>query len=80
MESAGYVVKGFASAEDFLAVGSFRDAACLIVDVQMPGITRLELQDKLAGADNPVPIVFVGAPGNARESRKGDSAGRGRFS
>ena len=80
MESAGYVVKGFGSAEEFLESGSIRDAACLIVDVQLPGITGLELQDKLAGADNRVPIVFVSAQGNWRESRNGDPAGRGRFS
>ena len=63
MESAGYVVKGFASAEEFLASGSTRDAACLIVDVQLPGITGLELQEKLACAGNGVPIVFVSANG-----------------
>jgi FixJ family two-component response regulator len=61
MESAGYVVEGFGSAEEFLASGSTRNAACLVVDIQLPGITGLELQDKLAGADNPVPIVFVSA-------------------
>jgi FixJ family two-component response regulator len=61
MESAGYVVAGFGSAEEFLASGSFQHAACLIVDIQLPGITGLELQDKLGGADNPVPIVFVSA-------------------
>jgi FixJ family two-component response regulator len=63
MESAGYMVKGFASAEEFLESGSTRDAACLIVDVQLPGITGLELQEKLAGAGNRVPIVFVSARG-----------------
>jgi FixJ family two-component response regulator len=63
MESAGYVVKGFGSAEEFLESGSIRDAACLILDVQLPGITGLELQDKLAGTGNRVPIVFVSAHG-----------------
>ena len=63
MESAGYAVEGFGSAEEFLASGSARDAACLIVDIQLPGITGLELQDKLGGADNRVPIVFVSAQG-----------------
>jgi FixJ family two-component response regulator len=65
MESAGYVVEGFASAEEFLASGSIRDAACLILDVQLPGITGLELQDKLSAAGNRVPIVFVSAQGTA---------------
>jgi FixJ family two-component response regulator len=63
MESAGYVVESFDSAEQFLASGSAQTAACLILDVQLPGITGLELQHKLAGAENCVPIVFVSAQG-----------------
>ena len=64
MESAGYLVEGFGSAEEFLESGSIRHAACLIVDVKLPGITGLELQGKLAGAGSRVPIVFVSAQGN----------------
>jgi FixJ family two-component response regulator len=63
MESAGYAVDSFDSAEQFLASGSAQNAACLIVDVQLPGISGLELQDKLARADNRVPIIFVSAQG-----------------
>jgi FixJ family two-component response regulator len=61
VESAGYTVDGFGSAEEFLASGAIGTAACLIVDIQLPGITGLELQDKLAGAGNRLPIVFVSA-------------------
>ena len=61
MESAGYAVESFASAEQFLVSASAQNAACLILDVQLPGINGLELQDKLIGADNRVPIVFVTA-------------------
>lgn len=63
MESAGYAVEGFGSAEEFLESGATRNAACLIVDIQLPGMNGLELQDKLAGAGNRVPIVFVSAQG-----------------
>ena len=63
MESAGYPVESFASAEQFLVSGSAQHAACLILDVQLPGINGLELQDKLIGADNRIPIVFVTAQG-----------------
>jgi FixJ family two-component response regulator len=63
MESAGYAVESFGSAEQFLASGCAREAACLIVDVQLPGLTGLELQDQLAGTGNRVPIVFVSAQG-----------------
>ncbi len=47
MESAGYAVESFGSAEEFLASASAQNAACLILDVQLPGINGLELQDKL---------------------------------
>src|SRR5580658_8393748 len=75
MESAGYAVESFDSAEEFLASGSARKAACLIVDVQLPGITGLELQDRLAGGDNPVPIVFVSAQGTQANREKAMSRG-----
>ena len=39
MESAGYTVDSFDSAEQFLASGSAQNAACLIVDLQLPGIS-----------------------------------------
>jgi FixJ family two-component response regulator len=63
MESAGYGDDSFDSAEQFLASGSAQNAACLIIDVQLPGISGLELQDKMVGADNRVPIIFVSAQG-----------------
>jgi FixJ family two-component response regulator len=75
MESAGYAVESFDSAEEFLASGSARKAACLIVDVQLPGITGLELQDRLAGADSRVPIVFVSAQGTQANREKAMSRG-----
>jgi FixJ family two-component response regulator len=75
MESAGYAVESFDSAEEFLASGSARKAACLIVDVQLPGITGLELQDRLAGAGDRVPIVFVSAQGTQANREKAMSRG-----
>ena len=75
MESAGYAVESFDSAEQFLASGSAQNAACLIVDVQLPGITGLELQDRLAAADNRVPIVFVSAQETPANREKAMSRG-----
>jgi FixJ family two-component response regulator len=63
MESAGYAVESFGSAEEFLASGSALNAACLIVDIQLPGLTGLQLQSKLAGVDRHAPMVFVTAQG-----------------
>ena len=50
----------------------YPDAACLILDVQLPGITGLELQEKSAAADNRVPIVFWAmAPGRIAQRPSG---------
>jgi FixJ family two-component response regulator len=79
VESAGYAVEGFGSAEEFLASGAGQNAACLIVDIQLPGITGLELQSKLAGADNRLPIVFVSAQGTNANREKAMRQGASGF-
>ena len=63
MESAGYSVETFGSAEEFLASESSGSASCLIVDIQLPGISGLELQGRLFTFKDRVPIVFVTAHG-----------------
>jgi len=79
VESAGYAVEAFGSAEEFLASGATHTAACLIVDIQLPGITGLELQVKLAGADNRLPIVFVSAQGTDANREKAMREGASGF-
>jgi FixJ family two-component response regulator len=63
MESVGYMVETFGSAEDFLESTSRREAACLIVDMQLPGMSGLELQAKISDGVPSIPIVFVTAHG-----------------
>ncbi len=75
MESAGYATESFGSAEHFLASGSLQNAVCLIVDVQLPGITGLELQDTLAGNRHRVPIVFISARASQSDREKAMSHG-----
>ena len=79
VESAGYAVEGFGSAEEFLASGATQTAACLIVDLQLPGITGLELQERLARADNRLPIVFVSAQGTKANREKAMRQGASGF-
>jgi FixJ family two-component response regulator len=79
MESAGYAVEGFGSAEEFLASECARKSVCLIVDIQLPGINGLELQSKLAGADNRVPIIFVSAQGNSANRERAIRQGAAGF-
>ena len=78
MESAGYFVESFGSAEEFLASESAREALCLIVDIQLPGMNGLELQGRLGVAASRVPVVFVSAQGteaNRNRAMKQGAAG-----
>jgi FixJ family two-component response regulator len=76
VESAGYLAEGFASAEEFLASNSgenatclILDIACLILDIQLPGVSGLELQRRLSdGARLPVVFVTANATDANRES------------
>ena len=54
-------VATFASAEEFLASPACRAAACLITDVQMPGMSGLDLQRQLAGEGNRIPVILITA-------------------
>jgi FixJ family two-component response regulator len=54
-------VATFASAEEFLASPACRAAACLITDVQMPGMSGLDLQRHLAGEGNRIPVILITA-------------------
>src|ERR1700704_5309861 len=49
----------FASAEEFLKSDAVATASCLVLDVQMPGMGGLELQNHLAATGRHIPVVFV---------------------
>jgi FixJ family two-component response regulator len=61
VRSFGYVAATFASAEEFLQSDHVRDTSCLISDVQMSGLSGVELQDRLNAAGHRVPIIFITA-------------------
>jgi FixJ family two-component response regulator len=69
IKSFGFAVETFASAEDFLTSGRLPQTACLVLDVQMPGLNGLELQSRLISEGHQVPIVFITAfsDDNARD-------------
>jgi FixJ family two-component response regulator len=61
IKSYGFAVEAFASADDFLASGRLSETACLVLDVQMPGLNGLELQSRLIAGGHQVPIIFITA-------------------
>jgi FixJ family two-component response regulator len=61
MMALGYTVESFPSAADFLASPLLGETACLISDVQMPGMTGIELHRRLIEAGHQIPTILVTA-------------------
>ena len=61
VRSLGYGTASFDSAEAFLKSEQVSDADCLITDVQMPGMTGIELQDRLIAQGHSLPVIFITA-------------------
>jgi FixJ family two-component response regulator len=57
----GYEVRTFESAEEFVASGSIAGTACLVTDLNMPGMSGLELQAHLRSRGHTTPIIIVTA-------------------
>jgi FixJ family two-component response regulator len=66
LRSVGVKARTFASAEAFLDSGEQSGTGCVITDVQMPGMTGIELQARLAADEQRIPIIFITAYGNPR--------------
>jgi FixJ family two-component response regulator len=75
LRSAGFRAAAFASALDFLQSGRLPDMACLIVDVRMPRMSGLALQQQLTKAQCPIPIIFITAHGDAETRTRALRAG-----
>jgi FixJ family two-component response regulator len=61
LRSAGYDTRCFASAEDFLASGAVGNFACVITDIQMPGMSGIELKEHLKACQCSVPVIMITA-------------------
>lgn len=61
LRSHGFIAKGFASADAFLASNRIRITSCLIADVQMPNMSGLALYGHLMAAGAPIPTILITA-------------------
>jgi FixJ family two-component response regulator len=75
IESFGFRAAAFESADGFLRSGQLHDTACLIVDVQMPGMNGLQLQSHLAAEGCVIPIIFITAYDEKESRRRAIQAG-----
>lgn len=70
LESIGYVVESFGSAEDFLSFPRRAQVDCAIVDIRMPGLNGLELQDALTLQGLKPPIIFLSSQADEATRRR----------
>jgi FixJ family two-component response regulator len=75
MTRAGYAVETFASARDFLARPPSVGPCCVVLDVRMPGVTGLDLQEALVGSGRSAPVVFITGHGDISMSVRAMKAG-----
>ncbi len=72
---SGYRTETFESAQEFLGRGSARETGCLVLDLQLPGLSGLDLQDLLAASDRCLQIVFITGHGDIPASVKAMKGG-----
>ena len=75
LKSHGFRVEAFMRAADFLAFKHLKLPSCLILDIQLPDINGLALQEAMAARQLTIPIVFITGHGDIPMSVKGMKAG-----
>lgn len=68
LQSVGYAVETYVSAEEYLEAEKFDGAGCIILDVNMGGKSGLKLQEELIEKGSELPIVFITGKGNIQMS------------
>jgi len=61
LRSFGFRAEAFASGEEFVDSGNLERTACLILDVRLPGMSGIELQQQLLANHCEVPVIFITA-------------------
>jgi DNA-binding NtrC family response regulator len=79
IRSAGLTPKTFASAEEFLAAPRPETPSCLVLDVSLPGVSGLDLQQELAKSNLQIPIVFLTGHGDIPMTVRALKAGATNF-
>ena len=74
LRTAGYTVRVYPTAAEFLAKPP-AEPGCLVLDLRLPGPSGLDLQERLATAENPLPIVFLTGYGDVPKSVRAMKAG-----
>jgi FixJ family two-component response regulator len=75
LRGAGFAVKVFESAEEFLSLEHPETIQCLVLDVHMPGLSGFELQERLTAAQISIPVIFITANDDAPTRARAQQGG-----
>ena len=75
LRSAGLNVQTFSSAQKFLTSAPLEALSCLVLDVQLPGLSGLDLQQELVSGDAQIPIIFISGYGDVPMTVRAMKAG-----
>jgi FixJ family two-component response regulator len=79
IQNAGWQPETFASAQDFLARSPALDPSCLVLDIRLPGLNGLELQERIAVDRRGMPIIFITGHGDVPMTVQAMKAGAVEF-
>jgi FixJ family two-component response regulator len=79
LRSVGFSVATYSSAQDFLARDEPEAPGCLVLDVHLPGLTGLDLQQELLGTERALPIIFLTGLGDIPMSVRAIKSGAVEF-
>jgi len=68
LRAAGYTLEAFSSPTEFLETLPSIGSGCLILDLQMPGLTGFDVQDAVTKQENPLPIIFLTGQGEVKDA------------
>lgn len=75
VQAIGFATQAFEGAGDFLNSDCIDSTSCLIADVRMPGMTGLELHDRLVGTGRIIPTILLTAYPNGQDRKRALQAG-----
>jgi len=79
LRSAGLDVRAFAGAEEFMQSGDLSEGVCIVVDIQMPGLTGFDLQEGLLSKNIRVPTIVISAMDDAETRERARKLGATAF-
>src|SRR5580704_12667210 len=79
IQSAGWEPRLFDSAQEFLSLPRIPGPSCLVLDISLPGLNGLDLQERVAGKRPDMPIIFITGHGDVPMSVRAMKAGAAEF-